>query len=516
MPPLSRLSHAIADTAGAFSGRRQPLMVRRNYVYELKSAATFPLAAALAEGTFTGVVAAKYFDAGLLLIAVITAAPMFGNILALLWAELAETRPKVPFINGLQLGVALSMAAVAGTYFIDDLAVAGWMFAGLIIIARVLASGIITLRSAVWRLNYPRRQRAQIIGRINGVYNTVLSTMVLAAAFALDRVPGVYAIIYPAVAIVSLFGVLHYSRIRVRGERQLLRRARLTPAGRAVDESGNAIPAYDRVERDASPRGAVGRLAERIRDAFALLGRDKMFREYQWWQFLLGFSFMMMFPSLIYMVSQEMTDRATEYVKAVMILQFIPMVTGVIFLQVWAPLFDRTDIFTFRVWIGFAAISAHVLILAGALTDQLWLVAGGTFAVGVAMGGGQLAWQLGQNAFATKGNVGTYMGLHVMLTGLRGMVAPFLGVGIYHFLRDHLPPLGGVENGGRWVFFVPVTACAISIFGYVSMSRRYAGQLVDESDDTPSRGDRGFPVELKAERDPSQTPAAPTSHARSG
>ncbi|MEM7808435.1 MAG: hypothetical protein AAF561_10015, partial [Planctomycetota bacterium] len=117
----------IADRLAAAAPRRQPYMVRRNYAYELKSSATFPLAAALAEGTFTGVVASKYFDGGPLLIAVITAAPMFGNILALLWSELAESRRKVPFINLLQIGLVVSMAAVGLTVFLPiEGGVAGW------------------------------------------------------------------------------------------------------------------------------------------------------------------------------------------------------------------------------------------------------------------------------------------------------------------------------------------------------------------------------------------------------
>jgi hypothetical protein len=499
MPP----HRLVLDKLAAVSPRRQPYMVRANYVHEVRSALTFPLAAALAEGTFTGVVASKYFDASLLLIAVITAAPMFGNILALLWSELAEDRPKVKFINTLQLGVVIAMAAVGLTYFIptdpmtlaggavafDEGQLAGWAFAGLIIVARVLASGIITLRSAVWRLNYPRALRAQIIGRINGIYNTMLSATVLVSAILLDSHPGLYAVIYPVIAAVSLVGVLQFSRIKVRGEAGLLRRARLVPTAASVDAEGGATPDYARVTRDLSPRGPLARLGRRIVDAFGLLKSDKMFREYQWWQFLLGASFMMMFPSLIYMVSSEMTDPTTQYVLAVVVLQFVPMVTGVVFLQVWAPVFDRVSIFRFRVLLGFAALSAHVLILVGALLNSLPVVAIGTFAVGVSMGGGQLAWQLGQNAFATRENVGTYMGLHVMLTGMRGMFAPFLGVGIYHVLSGWVDAPGGMP-GGRWVFLVPASLCLISMFGYARMSRRYA-DFAREQDQESEASDKG-------------------------
>jgi hypothetical protein len=82
---------------------------------EIRAALTYPLAAALAEGAFTGVVATKYFHASPVLLAVITAAPMFGNIMALVWAELAKTRRMVPFVNRLQLGVVTCVAAVGLT-----------------------------------------------------------------------------------------------------------------------------------------------------------------------------------------------------------------------------------------------------------------------------------------------------------------------------------------------------------------------------------------------------------------
>jgi hypothetical protein len=490
MPPLS----FVTDRLAAVRPARQPYMVRRNYAYELKSSATFPLAAALGEGTFAGVVASKYFQAGPLLIAVITAAPMFGNILALLWSELAETRPKVRFINGLQVALVVVTAAVGLTWFLAP-PYAGLAFAGLIIAARVLASGIITLRSAVWRMNYPRALRAQIIGRINGLYNTVLAAMVLLAAFALNAEPAVYAILYPVVAVISLLGVLQFSRIRVRGEGQLLRRARLIPTASECppgDAGQHAVPSYATAARDRLAGSAVARLGLRIRDAFAVLAEDRAFRAYQFWQFVLGSSFMMMFPSLIDMVSSEMTDPSSQYVLAVLVVQFVPMVTSVIFLQVWAPVFDRTDILSFRVYVGVAALTAHTLILSGAVLNLLPLVAVGMFAVGVSFGGGQLAWQLGQNAFASKDDIGRYMGLHVMLTGLRGMFMPFLGVLLYKGLSWLVPSAGpDTASGGRWVFAVSVLLAATALVGYWRMRRDFAEEMAD-------RDDEALPTEARA------------------
>ena len=70
-----------------------------------------PLALSLMEG-FVGVVAAKAFQAPAWVIAVISAAPMFGNLSRLLWNRLAA-QPKVPMRPALQCAVLVCVLAVA-------------------------------------------------------------------------------------------------------------------------------------------------------------------------------------------------------------------------------------------------------------------------------------------------------------------------------------------------------------------------------------------------------------------
>jgi hypothetical protein len=473
MPGRSRFS---------FRTRHQPYMVRASYRSEMRSALTYPLAAALAEGSFTGVVAAKYFKASPVLLAVITAAPMFGNIMALLWAELARTRRKVPFVNLLQVGVVTSVAAVALTRALP-LHVGGWAFAGLIIVARVLASGIITVRSAIWRFNYPRQTRARIVGRITMVATGVLAFTTFLGSAWLDRDPAAYVYLYPLAAALGVVGIWQFSRIRVRKEGQMLRRELLarerepvyTPRPENVaqtdeanvmnypaDEDGNAeVGTWGRGEvgtwKTQQPgrwRRFVGFFDESLR----VLREDKPFRQYQWWQFLNGAAFMLMTPPVIFMVSRKMTDEATEYVKAVLVLQVVPMVTSILFTQAWAPLFDRTHIFVFRVHQSFVSVSAHALLLAGAVTSQLWLVALAQFVVGVSNAAGGLAWNLGHNDFAAPEKAAAYMGVHVMLTGLRGFIAPFVGVFLY-------------DRTGPWVFAASTVMCLVAMFGFASMAR---------------------------------------------
>ena len=59
------------------------------------------------------------------------------------------------------------------------------------------------------------------------------------------------------------------------------------------------------------------------------------------------------------------------------------------------------------------------------------------------------------------------MGVHVMLTGLRGFIAPFVGVFLY-------------ERGGPWVFAVSTVMCVVALFGFASMARTAPAKVPSE------------------------------------
>ncbi len=202
--------------------------------------------------------------------------------------------------------------------------------------------------------------------------------------------------------------------------------------------------------------GLLGFFAE----AKAVLKRDKAWRSYQRWQFLSGFSFMMINPPLVFMVSKQLTDPIKQYVLATVVLQIIPMITSIVFTQVWAPLFDRLHITTFRVFQGSVSVMALAALFVGAAMGHLWMVAVAQFLIGTSLAGGNLAWSLGHTDFAPKGQAATYMGIHVMLTGLRGFIAPFAGAQLF--------ALAFVQRG---VFLIAACINLVSLIGFYAMSR---------------------------------------------
>jgi len=434
------------------SARHQPYMLRLNYHHEMWSAMTYPLAAALAEGAFAAIVAAKYFQASGTLVAVITAAPMFGNIMALLWAELARDRQKVRFVNALQIGVILSVAAVALTIFIPSKAVGGWVFAGLIISARVFAAGIVTVRSTIWRYNYPRHLRGQVVGRINMIATGVLALTTFLGSRWLDKNPDAYVWLYLMAAALGLLGVWQFSHIRVRRERSLLREARIVtarPESMAQTDETNVM--------NYTPSEGRGFFSV-IGRAFAVLREDRRFRLYQRWQMIAGFSFMMLQPPLVFLVSRRLTDPDRDYMLATVVLQIIPLLASIITLPLWAPLFDRVMISKFRVIQGVSWLAAQGTILAGAYFMSLPVIMAGQLLIGVSISAGNLVWNLGHNEFAPPEKSGDYMAVHVMLTGLRGFIAPFVGVYLFQLLGE-----------GYALFVISLCLNLVAWLGYVSM-----------------------------------------------
>ena len=444
-----------------FRTRHQPYMVRHSYRHEMRSALTFPLAASLAEGSFTGVIAAKNFHAGVVLMSVITAAPMFGNIMALIWSDLSLGRRKVPLVNMLQAGVVLMVASVALTAYLPP-GVAGWVFALQIIVARVLASGIITIRSSIWRANYPRQLRGQLTSRIATVATFVLAVTTFAGSYLLDQDPRAFVYLYPTAALLGAVGIWQFSGIRVRRERLLRKKEAQVYAPRP--ESMSQTDEANVLNADAGYRP---RFVSLFREAYRILREDKKFREYQRWQMFSGFSFMMFTPSLLYMVSREMTDPKKDYLLATAVVQIIPMVMSLLATQAWAPLFDRVHVTVFRAFQAIVSVVAQLTLFVGATwglrVDEmtgLAIVALGQVLVGVSNGGGNLAWNLGHNDFAPADKAATYMGVHVMLTGLRGCFAPFLGASLYL-----------IPGVGRNVFGLSTLVCVVALLGFISMAR---------------------------------------------
>jgi|TARA_Y100000031_G_scaffold136752_1_gene161099 hypothetical protein len=91
--------------------------------------------------------------------------------------------------------------------------------------------------------------------------------------------------------------------------------------------------------------------------------------------------------------------------------------------------------------------------------------------MGIARGGGSLAWQLGHNDLADQQNLSAYMGAHVTLTGLRGAFVPFLGI-VAYLGWDARAWLPGFDAIGAYVFVFSALLSAVSWWGFERLHKR--------------------------------------------
>lgn len=412
-----------------------PEAAQRAFRYEQLTELTLPIAFTLLEGGIVGVIAAKIYQVSPMVLAVITAAPMFGNLSSYFWSRLANARTKVRFANMVQLASVACVLAIALAPVSETGAVL--LVVGMIL-SRLLITGIITVRSVVWSLNYARPVRARTTGRLQII--TSLVTVVISSAVGplLDHNPESFRWVYVGGALFGILGIYFFSRVNVIGEsrhRVLERRA-----GRITDS------------------------AERM-GFLEILRRDRHYARYQVYQFTAGAANMIIEAPLVYLITRELDAGYTESIAMTMV---IPFAVSVITLPLWASYLDRVHVAEFRARQSVLWIFSQLLLWIGALTGSLLWIASSRFVLGIARGGGSLAWQLGHNDFADQKALSAYMGIHVTLTGVRGAIMPFLGMFLYlGFLS--------VEGIGAHLFLLAAGMSAVSWWGFRRLHRHMAG-----------------------------------------
>jgi MFS family permease len=372
---------------------------------------------------------------------VISAAPNFAHLSSVAWARLAERHHKARLAAAMQ---TLLVALVASIAFLPVGDAGEALLVAAVVAGRLLIAGLATVRSVVWTQNYPAGARARIASRLSFVSQLGMALAAAGAGLFLDRFEARFGWLYAGAAAIGLVGALAYVRVVVRGEET----------------------------RDALPIGAASRRAG-WRGSRALLREDPLFARYLRWQFLLGVSNMMIEPAVVYAVSREL---GAGYGTSIALTTTLPLGLGVLGLPLWAAWVDRVHIATFRARSGWLWVVSQALTGVGALAGSLAGIAVGRVLLGIARGGGSLAWQLGHNDFAHPERAGLYMGVHATLTGLRGFFAPFVGMWLYvgseawtlpgtSFVVPAFPAWGG------WSMLVASGFAAVATLGFLDLER---------------------------------------------
>lgn len=424
----SRLPAPLAS----FLPDRMPRFARRSYSFELTATLFFSVALAMVEGALTGVIVKKAFE-GIVepsrlnyAVALLAAAPEFTNLSSFFWARLAHARRKVPFINILQIATAFLIAAIALTPRSEP---GLWLLGACMIGARVLIAGIVTLRVSVWRANYPRSDRARATGKLAVVQSLVVAGAGLIVGLAMNGSPEAFRLIFPVAALLGLVGSWFYAHVRLRRQSALLRAERDLPD---------------------SDRPSLSPLA-----LWRTLASDRNYAWFMLFMFLLGSGNLMLTAPLIITLRDEFDLR---YAGSVFIMQTIPLIVLIAIVPLWARYLDNVHIVRFRSRHSWVFVAAQGAVLAGAVFHLLPLIYVGVSLLGVGYAGGTLAWNLGHLDFASPEKAGQYMAVHLTLNGLRGFLAPLIGVYLQGRLSD--------RAAGHWVFAISVVFCILGAMGF--------------------------------------------------
>jgi len=400
------------------------------------------LALGLVEGATAAVLVKQHFAGAAsvfgvnIAVALVSGAPAFSNVLSFVWANLAHGRARVQLMVALQAAFALLVGSVA----FGSRAASGLVLTvGSIIAARVVWAGILTVRAAVWTANYPRRVLARITGRIVIVNSIAVAISAALVGWALEARAIDARWLYGMGALAGLLGAWLYRAMRVRREFQLLAAEAATGASREPFS---------------------------LRMLTQILKGDPAYREYMLWMGIFGGGNLMLTAQLVLLFSEQLHLTSALQIG---LLAVVPLITQPLFMPWWARLFDGSHVVRYRSRQGWALVLACCTLCLGVFTRSLVLLWAGAVLLGAANAGANLGWNLGHNDFASIGRAQHYMGVHVTLTGLRGGIAPPLGVLAYMGLEYWH------HGAGRYALVLPVALTTAGALGFSRMGRALAG-----------------------------------------
>lgn len=418
-------------------GRRTlPWVARAHYPREIRSWALLAFALGAVEGGVAGVIVKNAFAGQVssfwlsIAVALVTGAPQLANIFSFFWAWFSQGRDKIRFLLFAQSACVLCLLAIAAAP-INPLGLV-LMTTG-VIAARVCWSGVTTIRSTVWRANYPREMLAYMTGRLVTFASLIMGSVGIVLGLSMDYNENAFRYILPGLAVIGMVGALGYGRLRVRRHRKLLR-----------DE----LAAREKMMNPFS--------------SLKILGEDRRFRHYMGLMMLFGSGNLMLKAPLILILAEQLDFSQFQQM---MVTGSIPLLVMPFCVPLWARLLDSRHVVHYRARQSWAFVIAFFTLAIAAITGWLPMMWLGSALYGAAMAGGILGWNVGHHDFAPPAKASQYMGVHVSLTGLRGLIAPLIGVGLYQLAQTLAP------DYSRWVLVLPMLFVLSGAVGFVLMSK---------------------------------------------
>jgi hypothetical protein len=399
------------------------------------------LSLGLVEGATAAVLVKRHFAGTAsplvlnLAVSLVSGAPAMSNVISFIWANVAHGRERVGLLVGLQ-GV---FALLVGLVSLASRGSGGLVLTvAAVVAARAVWAGVLTVRASVWTANYPRNVLARITGRIVVVSSLTVAISAALVGVALEEGRVDPRWVYGGGALAGLLAAWLYRRMRVRRQFRLL------------------------AEENASGVRGQAFILRMLRD---ILAEDPHFREFMFWMGLFGAGNLMLIAQMVVVLSEQLHLSSGVQIA---ILSVVPLATLPLFMPYWARLFDGAHVVVYRARQGWALVIATIIMCLATFTGWLPMLWIGAIMLGAAYAGANLGWNLGHNDFASIGRAQHYMGVHVTLTGVRGAIAPPLGLLFYEGLESLR------AGAGRYALLLPLALTVIGALGFNHMRRELA------------------------------------------
>jgi MFS family permease len=328
---------------------------------------------------FVAIIARKVLHASAVEISLLSVAPMAGYLLSLVWANIMEGRPKMPF-------AIWSWIMARAPLILCIFATKSWLLVGIFAITSFIASIAQPAYSAIMKEVYPDSDRARIMG-----YARVctIATYVIVTAIASPLVKGYnYRYVFPLAAIFGVASALVFGRIRT------------------TKASGNA---------DLPLHRFVG-------SGFMILREDPGFAWFCAGIFVFGFANFLATP--IYTIYQVQIGVDTTWAGFYSIIAALTMTMAYFY---WGPYTDRKRP---QVAVAVQTLMFAFVPLIYCFATRPWMLMPAMIISGIANAGLELSYFTGVLYFAPEDRVTSYQGLFLSLMGFRGVVAPFIGAAL--------------------------------------------------------------------------------------
>lgn len=359
-------------------------------------------------GLYTGsifpfflIIARDRLDASTFLISLMTAAPFIGNLLALLWANAMEGRPKLPF-------VVWSGTIARSLMFLMVIATTPLRFALIICSSQFLGTIASPAYAAIMKDIYPDNQRGRIMGyvRVALALSTIVATLAAGILLAdgnrwIFPAGQNYRWLFPVAALFGIGASISFSRI---------------PTSPPSEEE------------------CIGKRKthEFLIAAFAILADNRRFRWFALSVFTFGFGNLLLVP--LYPVFQVDRLHITTYQAAILsnVLSIVWMASYLY----WGRYVDLRSPLRATLVNVFLSMLVPINYF---LAHSVWMLLPAFVISGVTAAGIELAYFNSILKFAEERRESHYQALFSWLLGVRGSVAPFIGAG-----------LASVFNGRGW------------------------------------------------------------------